>query len=83
MIADYEATLRGEETTAAKRKARRRAELCAADPLIEFAKLLPFRAAQAAYREAAKMYHPDHGGSDGKMQRLNAAWERAQEHFVK
>lgn len=84
MIADYEANLRGEETTAAKRKARRAARLSApSDPMTEFAWLLPHKAALAAYREAAKIYHPDHGGSDSQMQRLNAAWDRVQGLFTK
>ena len=78
MIADYEASLRGEPSTSAKRKVRR---ALPKEPLIEFARLLPYRAAHAAYREAAKVYHPDHGGSNAKMQRLNAAWEKAQVCF--
>jgi len=83
MISDYEANLRGEPSTAAKRKARRRAEASSvADVLIEFARLLPYCAAQAAYREAAKLYHPDHGGSNGKMQRLNLAWGRAKAYYA-
>ncbi len=80
-IEDFESAHKGEPSSAAKRKARRL--IVSTDPLLEFARMLPFKAAQAAYREAAKMFHPDHGGSNRKMQRLNAALERAQECFTK
>jgi hypothetical protein len=80
MIFDFEAHLNGGPSTAAKRKLRR-AKL-PVDALTEFVRLLPFHAAQVAYREAAKLYHPDHGGSNKKMQQLNFAWERARNHFT-
>lgn len=32
------------------------------------------------YRELARAAHPDHGGSQAKMQALNAAYERILEH---
>lgn len=44
--------------------------------LAEFMRLLPFEAAQSAYRRAAAMLHPDKGGSMDKMSRLNVLWNR-------
>jgi hypothetical protein len=83
MIADFESNLRGEPSTSAKRKARRRVKISSAsDPVSEFARLLPFQVAQAAYRAAAKMYHPDRGGNNCKMQALNVAWERAKAYYA-
>jgi hypothetical protein len=81
-IEDYESALKGEQSSAAKRKARRLVGV-STDPRLDFAKMLPFKAAQTAYREAAKLLHPDHGGSNTKMQRLNSAWEKAQGCFTK
>lgn len=81
MIADFEAHQRGGPSTAQRKSQRRRQLAAATDPLTAFARLLPYPAAKAAYREAAKACHPDHGGSNVAMQRLNAAWERAQPHL--
>jgi hypothetical protein len=50
-------------------------------PLEKFATLLPFEALQAAYRAAAKIFHPDLGGDSEQMQKLNAAWEAVEKHF--
>lgn len=44
--------------------------------ILDFFKLLPFEAAQGAYRKAALTLHPDRGGSMESMSRLNAAWQR-------
>jgi hypothetical protein len=33
-----------------------------------------FPAWQAAYRAAAQRHHPDQGGEDAEMQRVNVAW---------
>lgn len=44
--------------------------------ILEFFRLLPREAAHSAYRRAAAMLHPDAGGSNDKMQKLNALWER-------
>jgi len=46
--------------------------------LLDFVKLLPFDAAQSAYRKAALAFHPDKGGDMARMSALNAAWERIQ-----
>jgi hypothetical protein len=84
-ISDFEANLNSGPSCAAKRKARRKPKpdsASASDPLADFARLLPYRAARAAYREAARMLHPDHGGSNLKMQELNAAWERLRDYYV-
>jgi hypothetical protein len=51
------------------------------DDLVRFASLLPFAAAQAAYREAAKIVHPDHGGSVEDMQSLNQAWKQVKGYY--
>lgn len=80
-INDYEAALNGEKSSAEKRRTRRAKKIGPSDPLAEFVKLLPFKAAQAAYREAAKALHPDHGGSAVKMQQLNAAWQRVKVYY--
>lgn len=37
--------------------------------------------AKARYRKLAAAAHPDHGGSQHQMARLNAAWERAQQEL--
>jgi hypothetical protein len=44
--------------------------------LAEFMQLLPFEAAQSAYRKAAMLLHPDRGGSMEKMTKLNTLWTR-------
>lgn len=84
-ISDYEASVMfGYHTSSAKRKARRQREKAfpKEHPLTAFAELLPVAAAQAAYREAAKIYHPDRGGDESRMQALNVAWERAKEFYA-
>ena len=52
----------------------------AASPLdqiiVEFFRLLPYGAAQKAFRQAAMELHPDRGGDISKMSALNAAWQR-------
>ena len=47
-----------------------------ADAALEFLKVLPYEAAQKAYRHAALLLHPDRGGDINKMAVLNAVWER-------
>lgn len=51
--------------------------------LAEFMHLLPFEAAQSAYRKAAFSLHPDKGGSMEKMSRLNAIWTRIEKEIYK
>jgi hypothetical protein len=84
----------GEKTSAEKRResrhsrrsAQRRAHqvevfVYTDHPLTSFAKLLPYEAALSAFRAAAKMLHPDLGGSHQLMQELNAAWSEAQKFY--
>lgn len=82
------------ESTAAKRKARRsnsaeykrgyhdaiRSTHAALDddPIISFAKLLPYGALKAAYRAALQELHPDHGGSEDQTKELIRAWEEVE-----
>jgi hypothetical protein len=91
-ISDFEADRDGTPRSSMKRKARRRKtknHLSApvlwkdiyAGPLTAFAALLPAKAAQIAYREAAKILHPDRGGDKAKMQRLNQAWARVKDYY--
>jgi hypothetical protein len=50
--------------------------------LVEFMKLIPFEAAQSAYRKAAMVLHPDRqGGSMEKMTRLNSIWTRIEKEI--
>lgn len=50
--------------------------------LLDFVKLLPYEAAQKAFRLAALTLHPDRVGGDmEKMSRLNAAWTRIEKEF--
>ena len=50
--------------------------------LVEFMRLLPFEAAQSAYRKAAMTLHPDRqGGSMEKMTRLNSIWTRIEKEI--
>jgi hypothetical protein len=79
-VSDYEAHRTGAATSAEKRKALRQLKP-PADALTEFATLLPATALKAAYREAAKIFHPDRGGSKRKMQQLNNAWARIKTHY--
>lgn len=47
--------------------------------LLNFVKLLPYDAAQAAYRKAAMALHPDkpeNSGNSDRMSALNACWAR-------
>jgi hypothetical protein len=82
-ISDYEAATTGNPTNASKRKARRVAKSALSqDVLSAFAALLPFEAAQAAFREAARIFHPDHGGNARRMQQLNDAWKAARPYYA-
>lgn len=47
-----------------------------ADEFTKFARLLPYRAAKAAFRQAAKCFHPDLGGNGANMTTLNLLWEK-------
>lgn len=49
--------------------------------MIAFVKVLPFEAAQKAFRHAAMMLHPDRGGSMDKMATLNATWQRLEKEL--
>jgi hypothetical protein len=50
----------------------------------EFFLLLPFDAANAAYRKAALELHPDReGGNMEKMSKLNALWDRIKKEVFK
>lgn len=82
-ISDYDAALAGKPLAAQRHKARRvrRSRVAPTDAIAEFARLLPFTAAQAAYREAAKLLHPDRGGDTNGMQQLNLAWDRAKDLY--
>ena len=81
-VADYEAALAGKPSSAAKRRAHRlRRTSHTTDTLTTFATLLPFSAAQAAYRTAARLLHPDHGGNARRMQQLNDAWAQAKKYY--
>jgi hypothetical protein len=51
--------------------------------MIEFMKLLPFDAAQSAYRKAAVLLHPDRGGDMDKMAKLNTLWDRLEKEVYK
>lgn len=44
--------------------------------MCEFLRLMPYSAAQKAYREAQMTLHPDRGGSVEQSAKLNAAWDR-------
>jgi hypothetical protein len=80
LISDYEAHQTNAPSSSAKRKARR-ARRGDANPVSSFAALLPFEALQAAYRTAAKLFHPDLGGDSEQMQGLNASWVQVEKHF--
>ncbi len=81
-INDFVAISTGEGQTEAAKRAARRSQPRISDRTTEnsdleaFAAILPYTAALAAFREAAKIYHPGHGGSGRKMQELNALWDR-------
>ena len=44
----------------------------------EFLTLIPYEAAQKAYRHAALLMHPDRGGDPDKMSKMNAAWQQVE-----
>jgi hypothetical protein len=44
--------------------------------LLEFMKLLPYEAAQKAYKAACFVLHPDRGGNMEAMSKLNASWQK-------
>jgi hypothetical protein len=82
-IQDFEAALVGKPLSSDNRKRRRMrsSATVSTDPLSAFFALLPFSAAHAAYREASKLFHPDHGGDEQKMQRLNELWQQVEAHY--
>jgi len=51
--------------------------------LLTFMKLLPFEAAQAAYRRASMVLHPDKGGDMELMTKLNQAWSKIEKEVYK
>ena len=81
LIVDYQASLTGEPSTSAKRRARRGRKSTGTDPVGEFAKLLSLRALRAAYRVEAQQIHPDHGGDIEKMRALNLAWQEVEKQY--
>jgi len=55
-----------------------------ADICQDFINILPFEAAQTAYRKAAIMLHPDkNSGDQEKMSKLNVLWDRIQKEVFK
>lgn len=48
---------------------------------VEFMKLLPYEAAQRAYRQAALVLHPDRGGNMEKMSKINSIWTRLEKEL--
>jgi hypothetical protein len=92
-IGDFEVHQTGSPTSSEKRKTSRQRKTSAkatADlfngiqgaALTRFAALLPYKAAQSAYREAAKLFHPDHGGDGEKMQELNSLWDEVEPYYT-
>jgi len=51
--------------------------------LLTFMKLLPFDAAQAAYRKASMTLHPDRGGDMEAMTKLNQAWSKIEKEVYR
>jgi len=51
--------------------------------IIAFVKLLPYEAAQRAYKMAAMNLHPDRGGDMESMTRLNQAWSKLEKELYK
>jgi hypothetical protein len=49
--------------------------------LCTFMRTLPYDAAQAAYRKASMILHPDRGGSMEAMSALNVAWTRIEKEL--
>jgi hypothetical protein len=84
-IKDFHASENGSLSESQKRAARRKKSqpriAQGAEQLARFAALLPFEVARDAYHEAAKAYHPDRGGSEERMQLLNAAWSDAKQFY--
>lgn len=51
--------------------------------MLIFMKLLPFEAAQAAYRRASLVLHPDKGGDMESMTKLNQAWSKIEKELYR
>jgi hypothetical protein len=51
------------------------------DDFARFARLLPYSAAKAGFREAAKRFHPDLGGDSARMIALNLVWEKLEPFY--
>ena len=51
------------------------------DVLADFIRLLPYDVALTAYRKAAMQLHPDRGGDETKMSKLNTLWKRIQKEL--
>jgi hypothetical protein len=51
--------------------------------MLVFMKLLPYEAAQRAYKMAAMNLHPDRGGDMESMTRLNQAWSKLEKELYK
>lgn len=51
--------------------------------MLTFMKLLPFDAAQSAYRKASMTLHPDRGGDMESMTKLNQAWSKIEKEVYK
>lgn len=87
-IRDYMAKTTGGQTDAAKRKHARQAKKAAGvswktdHPLLPLMDLMTFEDAKALFKIMARRCHPDCGGTNEQMQRLNAAWERVQEFYA-
>jgi hypothetical protein len=52
------------------------------DDFSKFARLLPYKIAKSAFRAAAQLLHPDHGGSPEAMTLLNELWERLEPIYI-
>jgi hypothetical protein len=51
------------------------------DTLVNFFRLVPKEAMQAAYKRAAIALHPDRGGNSESMKKLNRLWSEIQHEF--
>ena len=51
--------------------------------MLVFMKLLPYEAAQRAYKMAAMNLHPDRGGDMESMTKLNQAWSKLEKELYK
>lgn len=76
VIIDRVTTDRASQPTAVEKKPL--SNLCQ-----EFLEVLPFDAAQSAYKKAALLLHPDRGGDMEKMATLNALWNRLRKEIYK